>query len=146
MHKCMGELTSFFLIFLCPAVMSHIWEQKHHVFNPPLSWFTGKTGAFTQLKYHVCGSVSMWTTEGIFPWNAVAVLKIWCFELDMKATTNGWKSSPYLSCGLSVKSERPSESRLTDGFWAVDLVPQNQDGHVWDGLVCQQSLEGDWQI
>lgn len=41
-----------------------------------------------------------------------------------------------LSCRLSVQSEHFPQPLLADGLWSVDLVAQDEDRHVSDGLVC----------
>lgn len=41
-----------------------------------------------------------------------------------------------LACRLSVQSKHFPQTLLADGLWSVDLVAQDKDRHVSDGLVC----------
>lgn len=49
---------------------------------------------------------------------------------------DGVASLAYLSCCLPVQSKHFPQPLLADGIWSVDLVAQDEDRHVSDGLVC----------
>lgn len=46
----------------------------------------------------------------------------------------------YLSCRLAVQSEDLTQLLLTNGLGFVDLVAEDQDGHVPNGFVCHERL------
>lgn len=50
----------------------------------------------------------------------------------------GWVSAAlsHLSCRLAVQSKHFPQPLLADGLWSVDLVAQDEDRHVSDGLIC----------